>query len=452
MHSTIDPAKTAAIRPHSPPHQYRSWGRYPRVEHCAVYKANWADEVPDILEQIDDSGCLPYGLGRSYGDSCLNENRALVDCSGLNRILRFDREAGRLWCEAGVPLADILEIAVPAGWFLPVTPGTKFVTVAGAIANDVHGKNHHRAGTLGAHVVRLHLYRSDLGHITCSPAENSAMFSATVGGLGLTGIILSAEIQMKAIAGNMLVVETLPFHSLDEFISISDESDSSYEYTVAWVDCFSGERPRGIFYRGNHATDSVKVRSQRFNPRVPFALPEWFLNHFTIQGFNTIYYYRNSFKRSQGRVHFDPFFYPLDSVFNWNLIYGKSGFLQHQCVVPSSAGDAIKEMLRVIKRFGSGSFLAILKRFGDRLSPGMLSFPRPGLTLALDFPMRGEKTLQLLESLDRVVLEAGGALYPAKDARMSPAMFESSVPQWREFCRFTDPKMSSSFWRRVTGY
>jgi FAD/FMN-containing dehydrogenase len=448
MHLTVGPAKTTSIRQPSPAHEYRSWGRYPRVKHRAVYKANWADEVPGLLEQVDDSGCLPFGLGRSYGDSCLNENGTLLDCSGLNRILGFDTETGRLWCEAGASLADILEIAVPAGWFLPVTPGTKFVTMAGAIANDVHGKNHHRAGTFGAHVIRLHLYRSDFGHITCSAAENSAMFSATVGGMGLTGIILSAEIQMKAIAGNMIAVEALPFHSLEDFISVSNESDLGHEYTVAWIDCFSGDRPRGIFFRGNHAAHSIMKR-KGFNPRIPFALPEWLLNHFTIQAFNTMYYRWNSFKRSNGDVHFDPFFYPLDSVLNWNLIYGKAGFVQHQCVVPSSAGTAIEEMLRVTKRSGLGSFLAVLKRFGDRRSPGLLSFPRAGLTLALDFPVRREKTLRLLENLDRIVLDAGGALYPAKDARMSPAMFESSFPHWHDFCRFIDPKLSSSLWRRV---
>jgi len=268
--------------------------------------------------------------------------------------------------------------------------------------------------------------------------------------LGLTGIILSAEIQMKPISGGMIAVETLPFRSLDEFICISNESDESHEYTVAWIDCFSGERLRGLFFRGNHAADSAKMKSGRFSPRVPFAFPEWVLNHFTIQAFNAIYYRWNLLKSGKGNVHFDPFFYPLDSVRNWNLIYGKAGFVQHQCVVPQSAGNAIHEMLRVIKKSGLGSFLAVLKRFGDRRSPGVLSFPRPGLTLALDFPVRNEKTLRLLETLDQIVLEAGGALYPAKDARMSPAMFENSFPRWREFGGFIDPKLSSSFWRRVT--
>ncbi|HEX7961447.1 MAG TPA: FAD-binding oxidoreductase [Terriglobales bacterium] len=450
MPATIESPHTAVVRPPVPKAEYCSWGRNPRVQHRAVYKVNWADEIPGILEQLGPLTCLPHGLGRSYGDSCLNEGGALLDCSGLNRILAFDRQNGRLWCEAGVSLGDILEIAIPAGWFLPVTPGTKFVTVAGAIANDVHGKNHHRAGTFGNYVTRLNLFRTDWGEVTCSTQENPDMFSATVGGMGLTGIILSAEVQLKPVSGSMIAVESLPFHSLEEFSAISNESDGSHEYTVAWIDCFSGEKPRGIFYRGNHATTPGKARHTSFTPRVPFAFPEWVLNHFTVQAFNSVYYRWNSLKRGESTMHYDPFFYPLDSVLRWNLIYGKSGFVQHQCVVPDSAGSAIEQMLRVCKKSGLGSFLAILKRFGERRSPGLLSFPRPGFTLALDFPVRREKTLRLLESLDQIVLEAGGALYPAKDARMSPQMFESSFPNWREFRRFIDPMFSSSFWRRVS--
>ena len=450
MASTVESPRATVVRPQVSREEYCSWGRYPRVHHRAVYKANWADEIPGILEQIEDSSCLPYGLGRSYGDSCLNEGGALLDCSGLNRILAFDRQSGRLWCEAGVSLADILEIAVPEGWFLPVTPGTKFVTIGGAIANDVHGKNHHRAGTFGNHITRLDLYRSDWGRVPCGTQQNPDMFAATIGGLGLTGVILSAEFQLKPISGTMIAVETLPFHSLDEFVSISNDSDASHEYTVAWIDCFSGDRPRGIFYRGNHAEEVGKPRHKGVGARVPFAFPEWVLNHFTIQAFNTVYYRWNALKRGKSNVHYAPFFYPLDSVLRWNLIYGKSGFVQHQCVVPNSAGGAIEELLRVTKRSGLGSFLAVLKRFGERRSPGLLSFPRPGFTLTLDFPVRKEKTLRLLESLDQIVFEAGGAIYPAKDARMSAAIFESSFPHWRDFHRFIDPKISSSFWRRVT--
>lgn len=450
MASIVESPRATVVRPQVSREEYCSWGRYPRVQHRAVYKVNWADEIPGILEQIKDSSCLPYGLGRSYGDSCLNEGGALFDCSGLNRILAFDRQSGRLRCEAGVSLADVLDVAVPTGWFLPVTPGTKFVTVGGGIANDVHGKNHHCAGTFGNHITRLDLYRSDWGQVRCSTQQNPDMFSATIGGLGLTGVILSAELQLKPISGTMIAVETLPFHSLDEFVSISNESDASHEYTVAWIDCFSGDRPRGIFYRGNHAEEVGKARHKGVGARVPFAFPEWVLNHATIQAFNTLYYRWNALKRGKSNVHYAPFFYPLDSVLHWNLIYGKSGFVQHQCVVPNAAGRAIEELLRVTKRSGLGSFLAVLKRFGERRSPGLLSFPRPGLTLTLDFPVRKEKTLRLLESLDQIVFEAGGSIYPAKDARMSPAIFESSFPHWRDFRRFIDPKMSSSFWRRVT--
>jgi FAD/FMN-containing dehydrogenase len=430
--------------------EYCSWGRFPRVAHASVYKAYWTDQVQSVLNSVPEGGCLPYGLGRSYGDSCLNDGRSLLDCSHLDRILAFDKETGRIRCEAGISLAELLKYIVPAGWFLPVTPGTKFVTLGGAIANDVHGKNHHRAGCFGAHVTDLLLCRSDAGLVQCGPAFNEDLFQATVGGLGLTGVILNAEIQLKPVIGDHIELETIPFHSMKEFLSISAESDARAEYTVAWVDCLAGKHARGIFMRGNHGSGFHKQKQKR-SPRVPFAFPEWALNSVTIKLFNTAYYTVSSLKPRKSVVPYDPFFYPLDSVLDWNLIYGKGGFVQYQCVVPEEAADVLENMLSVISTHGMGSFLAVLKKFGAVKSPGMLSFPRPGLTLALDFPMRGERTLKLLEKLDRSVLEYGGALYPAKDARMAPVMFEASFPHWRELRPYIDPKLSSSLWRRLTG-
>ena len=211
------------------------------------------DQLPGILDRAAPESLLAYGLGRSYGDSCLNDGRDLVECSRLNRVLGFDAEQGHILCEAGVSLSDILEVAVPRGWFLPVTPGTRFVTVGGAIANDVHGKNHHRAGTLGRHVRRLELCRSDHGLLLCSPESNPDLFRATIGGLGLTGVITCAEIALKKISGPLIDLETIPFHSLPEFLSLSHDSDQTFEYTVAWVDCVSQKGTRGIFFRGNHS-------------------------------------------------------------------------------------------------------------------------------------------------------------------------------------------------------
>ncbi|MGA2353821.1 MAG: FAD-binding oxidoreductase [Terriglobales bacterium] len=428
-----------------------SWGRYPKTAHARVYKPAWNDEVREILENAAPDSLLPYGLGRSYGDSCLNAGRGLIDCRRLNRILGFDESSGVVRCEGGVSLSAIIDVFLPKGWFLPVTPGTRFVTVGGAVANDVHGKNHHCAGTFGAHVRQIGLHRSDEGLVTCSPRENSDMLHATIGGLGLTGVIAWADIQLKRVSGPWIDADLVPFESLDSFLYLSRESDGRFEYTVAWLDCFSGRNLRGIFFRGNHAAGRVENVHRKRGPKVPFALPGWILNRYSVKAFNTAYYKLHARKKGATVLPYDSFFYPLDSIRQWNLLYGKHGFLQYQCVIPATNMDAIEELLERIARSGMGSFLGVLKQFGSAPPAGMLSFPRPGLTIALDFAMRGERTLHLMQSLDEVVQQSGGALYPAKDARMSPALFAASFPRWRSFVPYIDPKMSSSFWRRVTG-
>jgi len=433
-----------------PTREYLSWGRFPAATHANVYKPAWNDQIASVLASASDSSVLPYGLGRSYGDSCINADRSLIDCRRLNRILSFDESTGILRCEGGVSFADIIRVFLPKGWFLPVTPGTQFVTVGGAIANDVHGKNHHRAGTFGAHVRQFGLHRSDHGLVVCNPELNSDMFRATIGGLGLTGLIAWADIQLRSVNGPWIDTESIPFHSLSAFLDLSRESDGRFEYTVAWLDCFAGKTPRGIFFRGNHSAVTGKAFHAKRGPKLPFALPAWLLNRYMVKASNSAYY-RIHAKKGASRIPYDSFFYPLDAVRQWNLLYGKQGFLQYQCVIPEDNPDAIEELLDRIARSGQGSFLGVLKEFGDIPAAGILSFPRPGLTLALDFAMRGERTLQLMRSLDEVVQQSGGALYPAKDARMSPALFESSFPRWRSFVPYIDPKMSSSFWRRVTG-
>ena len=433
-----------------PPDTFASWGRYPRTTHSGIHKPAWNDEVGAILQRAEPGSLLAYGLGRSYGDSCLNAGRELVDCRRLNRFLAFDEETGILRCESGVSLADIIDVFLPKGWFLPVTPGTQFVTVGGAIANDVHGKNHHCAGTFGAHVLQLGLHRSCDGLVLCTANENPRLFRATIGGLGLTGIIAWADIRLRRVAGPWIDAELIPFQSLSAFLDLSRESDGRFEYTVAWLDCFAGRNPRGIFFRGNHASERGKPLRRKPDPKLPFTLPAWLLNRYSVKAFNSAYYHLHAAKSGATRVGYDSFFYPLDSVRQWNLLYGKQGFLQYQCVIPEPRLDAFEEVLDRIARSGMGSFLGVLKRFGWAPPAGLLSFPQPGLTLALDFAMRGEKTLELLRSLDEVVLASGGALYPAKDARMSAAMFQASFPHWRNFVPCIDPKMSSSFWRRVT--
>lgn len=427
---------------------YQSWGRYPKAAHGNVTKIYWRDQLEEVLRNAEPESLLPYGMGRSYGDSCLNADRDLLDCSALNRILDFDGVAGRICVEAGITLGDLLEVIVPRGWFLPVVPGTKFVTVGGAIANDIHGKNHHRAGTFGCHVKQITLYRSDTAPVVCSPATNPDLLQATIGGLGLTGVIGSAEIQLKRIAGNAIEVETLAFRDLNQFLDLSTASDQNYEYTVAWVDCLSRGGTRGIFFRGNHAESNVSHRTIKI--RVPFTFPEFVLSRPTVNLFNRAYHRLNARKPGSTVTHYGPFFFPLDSILNWNLLYGRRGLLQYQCVFPPGEVGSVKTIIEAVSKSGEACFLSVLKAFGEIQSPGLLSFPRPGMTLTMDLPMRGNRTLALLAQLDELVLANGGALYPAKDARMSPAMFKSGFPNWLSLAPYIDPKFSSSFWRRVT--
>jgi FAD/FMN-containing dehydrogenase len=402
----------------------------------------------------DGGTVLPYGNGRSYGDSCLNVGGALVQTRSLDRFIRFDRQTGVLACEAGVLLADILRLIVPAGWFLPVVPGTCYVTVGGAIANDVHGKNHHLTGTFGRHVRQLELLRSNGDRIVCSPSENPAWFAATVGGLGLTGIVTWAELQLRPIAGPWVDVETVRCANLETFFSLSAAAERDFEYTVAWIDCLGRGKHlgRGILQRANHAPKRGPSPPQSASKlAVPFPLPVSLVNGVSLRLFNTVHYHRQSRQCTRTSQHFESFFFPLDGIRHWNRLYGPAGFYQYQCVVPTSmAHEATGQLLDTIASSGSGSFLAVLKRFGSLASPGMLSFPREGVTLALDFPNKGVPLEKLFESLDRIVTSAGGALYPAKDGRMPAALFRSGYPRWREFSQFIDPDCSSSFWRRTT--
>jgi FAD/FMN-containing dehydrogenase len=363
----------------------------------------------------------------------------------------MDAERGILTCEAGILFDEIFRIVMPAGWFVPVTPGTRFVTLGGAIANDVHGKNHHRAGTIGRHIVRFELLRSDGQRLTCSPTENAEWFRATIGGLGLTGIITWAQLQLRRVPGPCMSVEAIRFANLDEFLHLQSESDRDFEYTVAWVDCLGTGRQlgRGWLERANHSatpTPAQHARSRGLN--VPFAPPFSLVNAASLRIFNTLYYQCPRPRHSE--QWFETFFYPLDSIGNWNRLYGPRGLYQYQCVIPGDTPrDGTAALLNAIARSGQGSFLAVLKTFGALESPGMLSFPRKGITLALDFPNRGQRLERLFTTLDAIVGEAGGRLYPAKDGRMPGKLFREGFLNWQEFERFIDPRCSSSFWRRV---
>jgi len=458
-----------------------SWGRWPRAAH-RIRRLRWRHDPLPI--GIGDAPVLPVGNGRSYGDVGLNDGGLLLDARGLDRFISFDPDLGLLRAEAGVLLDDVLALVVPAGWFLPVTPGTRFVTLGGAVANDIHGKNHHRAGSFGAHVTALELLRSDGSRIQCSPERRPEFFEATVGGLGLTGVITWVEFRLRPLRTNpdgklrpdvRMQVETVPFHGLDHFLALSRESDRRWEHTVAWLDLSPGaqETCRGIFFRGNHAGGEpgepsterpewqpgvhhgaellaeAGLRPARLS--VPFVPPVSLINGLSVRAFNRLYLSRERARVGVREVSLAPFFYPLDGVAAWNRIYGPAGFLQWQCVLPApNAREGLEEILRAMARGGACSFLSVLKVFGDMPPSGVLSFPRQGITLAVDLAHRGVETLAFLDQLDRIVVEAGGALYPAKDARMSPDTFRASFPEWERMLPRIDPAFSSSLWRRVT--
>ncbi len=441
--------------------ELQSWGRYPHVTEQRERSVTWASDSLPV--PADGGSLLPYGQGRSYGDSCLNAGGTLLTTARLDRFLGFDPASGVVRCESGVTLDAILRLVTWQGWFLPVTPGTKFVSVGGAIANDVHGKNHHQAGSFGRHVPRFELVRSDGSRRVCSPTENPDWYAATIGGLGLTGLITWADIQLRRMSNPYILQETIPFNDLEGFLSLARESEKDFDFTVAWVDSLGRGKSlgRGLFYRGNHAApqfDALPLSRSHLSKRggglaVPFDMPGFALNRLSVAAFNWLYYNRQRGKASEGLIHYDPFFYPLDGVHRWNRIYGRRGFLQFQCVVPfDDAGvAATREILDRSARSGMPSFLTVLKVFGDVPSPGWMSFPRRGLTLALDFANKGERTYTLLAELERVTRDAGGRLYPAKDSRMSAENFAAWYPERERFARYVDPAFSSSFWRRVNG-
>ena len=431
---------------------YESWGRFPKLSPKQVVNIFWKHELPDLKKF--DKTVLAYAFGKSYGDSCQNENGILLDTKALSRLISWDVKNGILRCEAGVTLAEILDFTVPQGWFLASTPGTKYISVGGALANDVHGKNHHKSGTFGCHVIKFELVRSSGERLICSKDENVELFCATIGGLGLTGLITWVEFKLQPCPSSFFAMEAIKFDSLEEFFEINDDSEKYFDYTVSWVDTTAtgSKLGRGIYNRGNHADPKEHKLPDLPKPKqLPLPLEAPFINSFTVNTFNMLFYNKQMNKIEKQIVHYDPFFYPLDAILQWNKAYGKNGFIQYQFVVPFERGkETIQKILKKVSDSGMSSFLTVLKTFGNVKSPGMLSFPRPGITMAVDFRYNGQKTLDKLNELDVLVRDAGGVIYPAKDSRMSAKDFQQFYPQWIEFSKYIDPKFSSSFWRRVT--
>jgi FAD/FMN-containing dehydrogenase len=426
----------------------RSWGRV----HRGPFRTIAPRFVTDLPEVLASAGAprLAIGARRSYGDTGLLGGGVLIDMTGLDRFESFDESSGLLTVQAGAQLGEIMATLVGRGWFPPVTPGTRFVTVGGAVANDVHGKNHHRAGAFGRHVSALTLRRSDEPSVAKACGPGDPLFSATIGGLGLTGVIESVSLRMQPIQSAWLDVEKLPMRSLEDFFSISADS-GGFEHTVAWIDCTASGASlgRGVFSRADWRRDGQLQPHREGRARVPREAPAWLFNPLTLKAFNALYGWAETSGR-RARAHYASVFHPLDAVAAWNLLYGAAGFYQYQCLVPEDAGrEPVRRLLKIISDDSQGSILAVLKTFGDLASPGLLSFPAKGCTLALDFPNRGQRTLELMARLDQVVLEAGGRLYPAKDGRMDRAMFEAGYPALEAFRPWRDPACQSDFSNRM---
>jgi decaprenylphospho-beta-D-ribofuranose 2-oxidase len=434
------------------------WGRFP-VEPCRLYEPRDETELASLFVSRRDRSYIARGLGRSYGDAALNRGAAAVSALWLNRIFSLDR-TGTLDCEAGASLDEIIRYVLPRGFFLPVTPGTRFVTVGGAIAADVHGKNHHRAGSFSNFVADLELL-SPLGErVLCSPERAPELFWAAVGGMGLTAFITRARIRLRPVQSAYVLVRFEKANNLVEALELLHEGDQQYEYSVAWVDCVArGARlGRSVVMLARHAVEIPKgardplALPERRAVDIPFALPVTPLRPWTVQAFNALYFASKP-AASERLLDLDRFFYPLDSVGNWNRLYGRGGFVQYQVVVPhGETSAAFTSILRRIHDSGRAAFLGVLKRFGEA-SRGMLSFPMPGATLAVDIAMDRDLPA-FLQELDALILDHGGRIYLAKDATLSAGNFARSYPRLDEFRavkRKLDPRglISSSLARRL---
>lgn len=421
------------------PTKLEGWGRYPR--HSAwVARPERMKDVENALSERDGHPVLAYGLGRSYGDAALIKDGRVVLTQRLNRMLDFDSETGWLRVESGVSLKEIIDTFLPRGFFPPVVPGTQFVTVGGALGCNIHGKNHHVDGCWGDHVRRVELLVASGDIVICDREREPELFWATVGGMGMTGVILSLEVKLERVESPGILMESVRVNNLDEFFEVSADS-ADFTHTVSWVDCVKqgASMGRGIFMRGRHAPADVQTGASPLDALASFAQrildvrdleSNLWLNKATIKLFNEAYFRKTPAGTTSSAVHYVPFFFPLDAVDNWNYLYGSRGFLQYQMVVPEK--DAVREILEVISNSGMASFLAVIKEFGDK-DHGGLSFPSRGTTLALDFPNFGTPLLDMMERLDDIVIASGGRVYLGKDARLSKAKFRQMYPEWEKW-------------------
>lgn len=412
-----------------------NWGNYPVIE-SDEKSVSFTNDIQQYAATTKNF--IARGNGRCYGDASLAEQT--ISTLKYDKILSFDTEKGILECESGLTLDKILEVIVPKGWFLPVTPGTKFITVGGAVASDVHGKNHHVDGSFSAHVMEMDVILASGEMITCSPSSYTDLFWATCGGMGLTGIIGRVKFDLKKIESSYIKQKQVKAKNLEEVIRLFEEY-KHYTYSVAWIDCLKKGKNfgRSILILGEHAKQDELPENKKKEPlklpakkqiTFPFTLPSFVLNTFTVKAFNFLYYGKNFKKEINNVVSYEPFFYPLDAILHWNRGYGKKGFVQYQFVLPLESKQGLIEILQRISDQGLGSFLAVLKVFGKQ--DDLISFPMEGYTLALDFPVR-KGLFEFLDQLDQVVLKYGGRLYMSKDARMDPSVLKAGYKRLPEF-------------------
>jgi decaprenylphospho-beta-D-ribofuranose 2-oxidase len=408
--------------------QISNWGNYPVIESDEISFV-FEDQIQKLIPEKQN--IIARGNGRCYGDASLG--KTTISTLKYDKILSFDTISGIIECQSGVTLDQILEVIVPKGWFLPVTPGTKYITVGGAVASDVHGKNHHVDGSFSRHVIEMDILLANGDITTCSPTVQPELFWATCGGMGLTGIITRVIFDLKKIESSYIKQKQVKAENLDEVLNLFDQY-KHYTYSVAWIDCLKKGKNfgRSILILGEHATVSDLSEEQKKDPlqlpdkkkiTFPFQLPSFILNTFTVKAFNFAYYSKNTKKEINNIVSYEPFFYPLDAILHWNRGYGKKGFVQYQFVLPLESKEGLVEILTRISNKGLGSFLAVLKVFGKQ--DDLISFPMEGYTLALDFPVR-DGLFEFLNELDEIVLKYGGRIYLSKDARMKSQTFWKS--------------------------
>ena len=411
--------------------QISGWGRYPKIE-AQVVECHSDQEYLEASQSSTDIIC--HAAGRSYGDSALNAE--VIKTTQNNAFLDFDEDTGLLYCESGATLAEIIEVFVPRGWFLKVTPGTKFVTVGGAIASDVHGKNHHIKGCFSNGVESLELLLPNGEVVVCSANDNQDFFQATCGGMGLTGVILRAKISLQKISSQYVNQKTIKCENLEAMFR-GFEQVATASYSVAWIDCLASgsELGKGLVMSGEFSDDGDLGLPKQKQSSLPFEFPRWVLNPLAIKAFNWLYFNKVKKGISNQRVSLDTFFYPLDHISGWNKMYGRKGFLQYQFILPlENSLDGMKQILTLIGNSKLGSFLAVLKLYGES-NDNWLSFPMKGYSLALDFKYQ-PKLLPLLDKLDQIVMKCGGRIYLAKDARVNKSVFQAGYPKIEEFRSF----------------